>query len=126
MSSAAKNLASKHFQRVLERFPKDPLRPNCQLQDVLAKRIEKGSLLPSQSTILSGPSREIAELKQVNALYSLLENRYKNKYKISGQLMQPKSNPKYYTDLMTELEEAPTRTWLQRMGKKLGGMIRFS
>lgn len=89
-----------------------------------------------------------AELKQANAAYSLLEDRYKNKvrrvtwpycqilsvelvadntlqYRILGQLMEPKSNPTYYADLITELEEAPTRTWYQRLGKRLGGMIRL-
>lgn len=40
--------------------------------------------------------------------------------------MKPKSNPDYYQDLVKELEEAPNRTFLQRMGKKLGGMLRFT
>jgi cytochrome b pre-mRNA-processing protein 6 len=39
--------------------------------------------------------------------------------------MQPKSNPNHYTDLLKELEEAPNRSWLGRIGKKLGGLIRF-
>lgn len=39
--------------------------------------------------------------------------------------MEPKCNPTYYTDLMTELEEAPTRKWYQRLAKRVGGMIRL-
>ena len=40
--------------------------------------------------------------------------------------MQPKSNPTYYKDLITELEEAPKRSWLDRVKKRLGGMVRFT
>lgn len=46
-------------------------------------------------------------------------------YRITGELLRPKSNPKYYTDLTKELEEAPNRTFLGRMAKRLGGIIRF-
>ncbi|KAK0610616.1 hypothetical protein B0T17DRAFT_512104 [Bombardia bombarda] len=126
MSGATRNVAFKQFQRALERWPKDPLRPDCQLQDVLAKRLEKDSILPSKSAILSSASREEAELKQANALFSLLENRYKTKYRITDHLLKPKSNPTYYTDIIRELEEAPTRSWLTRVAKKLGGIVRFT
>lgn len=40
--------------------------------------------------------------------------------------MKPRSNPEYYEALMRDLEEVPTRTWTQRMGLKLKGMIRWS
>lgn len=90
----------------------------------------------------AGGNASEAQLKQVNALYSLLENRYQTKvrdgharssfwkltatqYRIAGNLMRPKSNPTHYTDLMKELEEAPNRSWFGRIGKKLGGLIRF-
>ena len=42
---------------------------------MLAKRLEKGSLAPTTG----GATQEQADLKQANALYSLLEDRYKNK-----------------------------------------------
>lgn len=47
-------------------------------------------------------------------------------YRITGSLLEPKSNPTYYTDLMIELEEAPKRSWLGRIGKRLGGLIRIT
>lgn len=121
MSAPARSLAYKHFQRALAQWPKDPLRPDFQLQDVLSKRIEsqfKGAAAVDART-------EEAQLKQANALYSLLEDRYKTKYRIIGNLMEPRSNPTHYTELMKELEEAPRRTWLQRIAKRLGGMIRL-
>lgn len=45
---------------------------------------------------------------------------------MSGGIMKPRSNPEYYEALMRDLEEVPTRTWAQRMGLKLKGMIRWS
>ncbi|KAL2023274.1 hypothetical protein VTK56DRAFT_3012 [Thermocarpiscus australiensis] len=122
MSGPARRIAARHFQGALLRWPKDPLRPECQLQDVLAKRLEKGQLAPSAK----GVTQEQADLKQANALYSLLEDRYKNKYRAAPQLFEPKSNPTYYKDLVKELEEAPNRTWLGRLAKRLSGIIRLS
>jgi cytochrome b pre-mRNA-processing protein 6 len=68
-------VAAKHFQGALQRWPKDVLRPECQLQDVLAKRLAQGSLAP----VTRGATQEQADLKQANALYSLLEDRFKTK-----------------------------------------------
>jgi cytochrome b pre-mRNA-processing protein 6 len=47
-------------------------------------------------------------------------------YKITGSLLEPRSNPTHYTDLVKELEEAPNRTFFGRIAKRLGGMIRFN
>jgi cytochrome b pre-mRNA-processing protein 6 len=47
-------------------------------------------------------------------------------YKIVGSLMEPRSNPTHYADLIKELQEAPNRTFFGRIAKKLGGLIRFS
>ncbi|KAK3401398.1 hypothetical protein B0T20DRAFT_450498 [Sordaria brevicollis] len=129
MSGALRNLAARQYQRALSEWPRDALRPECQLQDVLTKRLTKnnGSLLPNTSAFnkLTKEAKEQAEIKQANALLSLLENRYKSKYRITGELLKPKSNPKYYSDLVKELEEAPNRTFFGRMAKRLGGIIRF-
>ncbi|KAK3361775.1 hypothetical protein B0T24DRAFT_598688 [Lasiosphaeria ovina] len=113
------------FKRALERWPKNPLRPDCQLQDVLAKRLEAGTLAPPHA-LKNGVSKAEAEMKQANAFYSLLENRYKSIYKLKGDIMNPHSNPTYYQDLITELDEAPTRSWLDRTLNKFKGMIRFT
>ncbi|KAK3902847.1 hypothetical protein C8A05DRAFT_43800 [Staphylotrichum tortipilum] len=121
MSGAVRSAAAAHFRGALTRWPKDPLRPDCQLQDVLAKRLDKGVLAPR---VTSG-SQDNAELRQANALISLLENRYRNKFPTADIILRPKSNPEYYQNLVKELEEAPTRTWLSRISKRLSGMIRF-
>ncbi|KAG7284426.1 hypothetical protein NEMBOFW57_010799 [Staphylotrichum longicolle] len=122
MAGPARSTAANYFRGALTRWPKSILRPEIQLQDVLAKRLEKGPLAPAKG----GMTQEQADLKQANALYSLLEDRYKNKYRPSPKIFEPKSNPTYYNDLLKELEEAPNRSLLGRMAKRLSGMIRFT
>lgn len=53
--------------RALSLWPKDPIRPEVQFQAVLQKRFEQPQLDLSEEE----------QLKQANALYSLLDNRYK-------------------------------------------------
>ena len=92
---------------------------------------------------------EKAELEQVNVLYSFLENRYDKKvrmgcsrgavvskfliltsirlqYPITEHLTKPVSKPSYYEDLMTELQEAPRRSWFSSIVNKWKGFLRFS
>ncbi|KAI1773801.1 hypothetical protein F4818DRAFT_443106 [Hypoxylon cercidicola] len=106
--------AQRHILRALSEWPKDILRPQVQLQDVLRKRFEASSNLSEQD-----------QLKQANALYSLLDNRYKKKYLITGSLLNPKSKPTHFTDLVKELEEAPNRSYMERMLLRLKGVVRL-
>ncbi|KAI1258764.1 hypothetical protein F5Y18DRAFT_412364 [Xylariaceae sp. FL1019] len=106
----------RHLLRALNKWPRDTIRPEVQFQEVLIKRFEKNDVKLSEEE----------KLKQANALYSLLDNRYKKTYPITGTLMQPKSNPTYFADLIRELEEAPNRSWFQRLSLRLKGIIRLS
>ncbi|KAI1188604.1 hypothetical protein F5B17DRAFT_429422 [Nemania serpens] len=101
--------------RALSQWPKDTIRPEVQLQAVLQKRFEQPSLNLSEQE----------QLKQANALYSLLENRYKRAYPITGSLLQPKSNPTYFTDLLKDLQEAPNRSFLDRLLLRIKGLVRL-
>lgn len=80
-------VAYKHFQRVLAQWPKDRLRPESQLQDVLTKRIDK-QFAEQKAGSTAGVLSEEAELKQVNAMYSLLEDRYKTKVRFLRMLSE--------------------------------------
>lgn len=122
MSAVPKHSTARLFQTALQRWPKDPLRPGCQLQDALAKRLTKGPLAP---TLIKGLSQEQADLRQTNALFSLTENRYKNKYRVPESFLKPKFNPNYYSDILKELNEAPTRSYFQRVAKRVQGMFRL-
>lgn len=122
---ASKEALRKTYLAALQRWPKDPLRPECQLQGVLSKRLAESSKYPGKNQDGGHPAR------QVNALVSLLTNRYMAKYAVAGEdsrsggMMTPRSNPTYYGDLMRDLEEVPTRTWAQRAGLKMKGMFRW-
>ncbi|KKY34777.1 hypothetical protein UCDDA912_g05233 [Diaporthe ampelina] len=113
------------YTAALTHWPKDPLRPTCQLQDVLSKRLAESNKFP-------GPDGGKNPAAQVNALVSLLGNRYLSKYPTSpapesatGGMLSPRSNPSYYEDLMRDLDAAPTRSWAQRVGLRLKGMFRW-
>ncbi|KAI8946154.1 hypothetical protein F4801DRAFT_80032 [Xylaria longipes] len=105
----------RHILRALSQWPKDTIRPEIQFQTVLQKRFEQPKLNLSEEE----------QLRQANALYSLLENRYKRTYPITGTLLQPKSNPTYFTDLLRELEEAPSRSWFERFWLRMRGVVRL-
>ncbi|KAI0397940.1 hypothetical protein F5Y17DRAFT_412802 [Xylariaceae sp. FL0594] len=107
----------RHILRALAQWPKDPIRPDVQFQDVMKKRFEQQ---PAGLNLSEGE-----QLRQANALYSLLNNRYKRKYPITGSLLEPKSNPLHFKNLLRELEEAPNRTYLQRLLLRIKGVIRL-
>jgi cytochrome b pre-mRNA-processing protein 6 len=65
---------------------------------------------PAAPVVRSSPQ---AELPQINALFSLLENRYSKKYPLSPGVFKPTSNPEHYDRLMEEIERAPKKSWLQ-------------
>ncbi|KAK2609430.1 hypothetical protein N8I77_002927 [Diaporthe amygdali] len=113
------------YTAALKHWPKDALRPECQLQGVLSKRLAESNKFP-------GPDSSADPAKQVNAFVSLLGNRYLARYptapapeSATGGMMIPRSNPTYYQDLMRDLEVAPTRSWVQRFGLKMKGMFRW-
>lgn len=62
----------------------------------------------------------------LNALSSLLEDRYTRRYPLSPRLRKPASDPEHYDNVVREFEEAPGRDWMGRFGKKLRGLFRFS
>jgi cytochrome b pre-mRNA-processing protein 6 len=47
-------------------------------------------------------------------------------YPVPARLMRPTSNPTYYDDLMAELAQAPTRSWMERFLTKIKGTVRLS
>lgn len=69
---------------------------------------------------------EQKEMKQVNALYSLLENRYSTAFPMPQQFRYPASRQTHYDDLMQELEEAPTRSKFTSFVQRLKGRFRLT
>ena len=106
------------YQQVFANWPKQALRPDYQLQNVLRKAVDER--YPRFSA-----GQEVEELHKARALQMLLGDKLKQRYPIKGFLLQPKSQPTYFEDLVTEIEEAPKRSWFQRIGKRISGLIRM-
>jgi cytochrome b pre-mRNA-processing protein 6 len=80
------------------------------------------------ATVPASPIRwqEQVELKQTQVLESFLENRYANKDPMPASLRNPKSSPTYYDDLVKEMQEAPERTWVGGLMKRIKGSLRLT
>ena len=102
-----------HYARLLARWPKDILRPERTFDKVLEKRVQHPPV----------PYR--AEDKEVNAGYLLLDNAFSKQFPLQEKLLKPASNPEYYTNLKTELEELPNRSWMGNFVKRLQNMVRL-
>ena len=137
---------AKHYTRILALWPKDLLRPNAPFARIIERRATPFGVKPISSPLedvkrpastdkttgaaiqpaqvnVSSPQ---AELPQINALYSLLENRYSKKYPISPAVLKPSSNPEHYDRLMAEIERAPKKTWWQAKVDEWKGKFRWS
>ncbi|KFH45660.1 hypothetical protein ACRE_035490 [Hapsidospora chrysogenum ATCC 11550] len=113
------------YTEALAKWPKQALRPDYQLQDVIRPGIEARYKDYK-------PSMEAEELFKARSLQVLQQNRFMDRaadsngqYKLKGPMLEPDSQPTYFEDLLREIEEAPKRTWLERVGKRLSGMIRL-
>ncbi|ORY09731.1 hypothetical protein BCR34DRAFT_454189, partial [Clohesyomyces aquaticus] len=127
---------SKHYARLISLWPADPLRSTSPFTKTLSARaaqLSKPTSSPSNPTpaksspVKSSGNKSSAptsatsqppfsaksELININAVYSLLENRYSKRYPVSPGLLKPISNPEYYDKLMQELRDAPNKSWLR-------------
>lgn len=66
------------------------------------------------------------EMKQVNTLYSLLDDRFAKESPLPASLREPASNPTHYDDILAESERAPTRSMISTIANKLKNLVRFS
>ena len=119
---------SAHLSRLIARWPKDAVRPpSVSVQKHLRSRL---SALPTQThttTSTTSPSSPALSTspQTLNALYSLLENRYQKAYPLPSSLRYPASQRDHYDALIREFQEAPKRGWWARMQKKIRGALRF-
>lgn len=142
-----------HYLRILRRWPTDAVRP-LTVQDATRRRIAARLSLPTSSTsnnstttAASPPTSTLAaspasttapattstpppppkasDAAQLNALYSLLSDRYAARYPTSPAMLQPASRPNHYHDLMRELDEAPRRSWFAKKWLRWSKLVRF-
>ncbi|KAF2241996.1 hypothetical protein BU26DRAFT_524632 [Trematosphaeria pertusa] len=112
---------ARHYTRLLSLWPKDLLRPNLPFTRTIEYRGAPFGVKPLSApdaktdTIKAAPLANAdpkLELANINALYSLLENRYSKAYPMSPGVLKPASNPEHYDRLMEEIERAPNKSWL--------------
>ncbi|OJD19715.1 hypothetical protein AJ78_00338 [Emergomyces pasteurianus Ep9510] len=116
---------SAHINRLISRWPSDPVRPSSvSVQTYLKARLPTSS--PSATTQPQSQSHpQQLSASSINALYSLLENRYEKQYPLPQNLRHPRSAPSHYDDVLREFREAPGRGWVKRMMEKIKGVLRF-
>lgn len=133
---------AKQYTRLLALWPKDALRPNLPFTRAIEHRGQPFGVQPitpppedaqkKQSPAATAPAAPSTppnpklEQAQINALFSLLENRYSTKYALSPGVLKPTSAPEHYTKLMEEIERAPHKTWWQSKVDQWKSKIRWS
>ncbi|KIY02605.1 uncharacterized protein Z520_01070 [Fonsecaea multimorphosa CBS 102226] len=132
--AANQSVVFKHWARIIKQWPLDRVRPaHVHFQKVMQSRLQKlqspaPAVSPKSNDALVTPVEpfnEQKEMRQVNALYSLLEDRYAKEYPIPQSVRQPKSNVSHYDDLVKELDEAPGRSWFTSFWNRLKGSVRL-
>lgn len=66
------------------------------------------------------------EMRQINALYNLLDDRFVKEYPMPSRVRHPQSRPTHYDDVVKEMGEAPTRTWIASMWNRIRGSLRLT
>lgn len=109
---------------LLTRWPSDPVRPaSVSVATYLQSHLSPPSESPGKQP--QSPPQAPISASSVNALSSLLENRYAREYPLPAHLRRPASNPDYYDNLLKEFEEAPNRDWWGRIVKRVTGLFRM-
>ncbi|GKZ21092.1 hypothetical protein AbraIFM66951_002475 [Aspergillus brasiliensis] len=124
---------SQRITTLLKHWPIDKVRPSS----VSVQNYLQACLLPSSTTTTTEQSSQKQpqqegqlqkvniDEKSLNALSSLLEDRYARRYPLSPRLRRPASNPDHYDNVIREFDEAPDRDWLGRIKKRLSGLLRM-
>ncbi|GKZ38960.1 hypothetical protein AbraIFM66950_011565 [Aspergillus brasiliensis] len=124
---------SQRITTLLKHWPIDKVRPSS----VSVQNYLQACLLPSSNTTTTEQSSQKQpqqegqlqkvniDEKSLNALSSLLEDRYARRYPLSPRLRRPASNPDHYDNVIREFDEAPDRDWLGRIKKRLSGLLRM-
>ncbi|KAH9862304.1 hypothetical protein IAQ61_010507 [Plenodomus lingam] len=134
-----------NYTRLLTLWPKDALRPTQPFTTAILHRASRYGVSPPSSsstpstppsssssppkpssTSPSAPATPTHEHPHLNALFSLLENRYTRKYPLSPGVLKPVSAPLHYENLMREIERAPGRSWWEAKIEAWRGKIRWA
>ncbi|GFF53714.1 hypothetical protein IFM51744_08178 [Aspergillus udagawae] len=128
MSKSALNpqTIQNRISHLLKHWPADRVRPaSVSVQNYLQSHLPTTQPQQAQPQQAPPSKTEISEAS-LNALSSLLEDRYARRYPLPPKLRRPAANPDHYDNVVKEFEEAPGRDFWGRVGKRLGGLFRFT
>jgi cytochrome b pre-mRNA-processing protein 6 len=130
-----KQTVLRHWARIIKQWPVDKVRPtHVHFQNLMQSRVQKiQNPAAAASNVRANDAQAIPvepfnnekELKQINALYALLENRFEQAYPVAERYRHPRSNPTHFDTIIRELDEAPTRSWLASTWNRIKGSIRL-
>lgn len=80
---------------LLKTLPKDRLKHYASFKDVMLERFQ------DPERLLQVTDKDLK--LQYSSLRDLVNDKYKNYYKLDDKLLKPKGNPEYYTRLMSEI-----------------------
>lgn len=108
----------------------DRLRPDVTFQSLLKTRIavdgRPGNTIETLSAGKDDPDpKASAKLNDINAAYLLLDNTFGKQWQLSDKMMKPKSDPEHYARLEKEIEEAPDRSFMARLWRRISGRVRM-
>lgn len=92
---------------VLKTLPKDRIKHYASFKDTQIARF-------LDQAFISNTSEEDLKLQYI-ALRDLVNDKYKNYYKLDDKLLKPKGNPQYYERIMAEIKGESKETWLTAM-----------
>ncbi|KAI5969468.1 hypothetical protein CANMA_001536 [Candida margitis] len=106
MSSPKAQLTQKIIS-VLKTLPNERLKPYASFKESQLKRFE-------DRDVVSSISEQDLKLQFI-ALKELVNDKYKNHYKLDDKLLKPKGNPEYYNRLMSEIKGEKRESLLTAM-----------
>ncbi|WPK25165.1 hypothetical protein PUMCH_002468 [Australozyma saopauloensis] len=92
---------------VLKTLPKDRIKHYASFKDVQIARF-------LDAAFIEKTPEEDLKLQYI-ALRDLVNDKYKNYYKLDDKLLKPKGNPQYYDRIMSEIKGEKKETWLSAM-----------
>ncbi|ABN66848.2 predicted protein [Scheffersomyces stipitis CBS 6054] len=104
---STKNEIAQKIVALLKTLPKDRIKHYASFKDVQLERFQNKDLV-------AGISEKDLKL-QYASLRDLVNDKYKNYYKLDDKLLVPKGNPNYYTRIMAEIRGEKKTSFLDAM-----------
>ncbi|GEQ69297.1 hypothetical protein JCM33374_g2968 [Metschnikowia sp. JCM 33374] len=92
---------------LLKTLPKDRIRHYASFKDTQMERF-------SNAAVVDSVSEQDLKLQYIS-LRDLVNDKYRNYYKLDDKLLRPKGNPQYYERILSEIKGEGKETWVSAM-----------